>query len=423
MEDENNGIVFKEILRIIISQKWLALAIAVLITLVGTVALQYGYNPSQKEYITRFSLILPGNNNGSVHRYPDGNIFYYTDIIGLKTLQKIKNAADDGSFADIDVEYMADNGKISIDREFVSVGDSENSTSEAIYTLRVKASFFNGKEQAKKFIMSLANTPVLDIASMNIDYDVYLSLSESAIDYDKEINYLKSQMELLENYYSNLVNTYGGSFVVNGKILNSHAERVRAYLKSGTLDNLLSEARQKKYLKSEELKEVYNLELDTLRQEYEVAKAALDALLNVSNDASSGSSTIMVDSNVIREQAELVAKLDQQIKVLETYMSEGTVNTEFAQEIKTAYDKVSEFTKDYSEVSKGVYVAATSVKFEDANIVIEQGGYSFILLIILSLIVGVLVACVVSYFVGKAWLKRRAAIEAKKEKPTENPTE
>ncbi len=73
--------------------------------------------------------------------------------------------------------------------------------------------------------------------------------------------------------------------------------------------------------------------------------------------------------------------------------------------------------------SKGVYVAATSVKFEDANIVIEQGGYSFILLIILSLIVGVLVACVVSYFVGKAWLKRRAAIEAKKEKPTENPTE
>ena len=105
MEEERNGRSFGDILRMIWSQKWLALAVAAVVALVVTVALYYGYNPTKKEYSVKFSFNLPGDNNGNVYEYPDGGKFYYTDLVLSETLETVKAA--DGSFSGIDVAGMA----------------------------------------------------------------------------------------------------------------------------------------------------------------------------------------------------------------------------------------------------------------------------------------------------------------------------
>jgi len=415
MEEENGGISFAEIFRVIFTQKWLALAIALLVTLAATFALNYGYNPSQKEYEARFTINLPGGSDGSLYRFPDGNLFYYTDIVSKENLESIKNSAMN-YFGDIDVGYMTEKGKINISIDYISKKEDDPTVGyEAIYVLKAKANMFNSTDQAKRFIYEAANMPVFYISNMDIDYDVYLAVSDEAKDYDHEIQYFKNQIDLLGSYYSSLINTYGGSTMIKGQTLSAYAEKINAYLNSGVLDNLLAEARDNKYLKKEDLKATYALEISTLQRELEIQKTVLETLLKVSSDASTGSTTIVTDATAIREQTERVARLEQQISLLQSYIAEGNTNAEFDKKVKSSYDIISAFTKDYSDVSRTVYSAATSVKFENSNIITEKGGISFVLLVVLSLVVGVIIAGIVAYCVGIARIKKNMKAEGTEE--------
>ena len=82
-EMEDSGLSIGDIFRTIFSQKWLALGIAIVITIVGTIGL-YLIGKSGSEYSITFVLQLPNSEDSpSTYLYPDGRNFDYTDFVSL----------------------------------------------------------------------------------------------------------------------------------------------------------------------------------------------------------------------------------------------------------------------------------------------------------------------------------------------------
>lgn len=401
MEEETKGLTLKDVVRTIWSQKWVALIVAVLITLAVAVTLFYGYNPSVSSYSMEFSLNLPGDDNSGAYIYPNGTQFYYADITSINKLREVKNSNSD--FSKINVEEMASKGHIHIRRDItVMVDANENISSykEIRYTISVKASYFVNENQAKDFLVKLSNTPADYLSSIEIDYGAYLGMSSEADDYESEIGFLKNQLDVIEEQYDKLIATYGESFVVKeGKTLLSYAQEVRAYEQKRILDNLLVRARENCYLKNEVNKEKYRLQAIDLEKEYQKAEGTLKTMLSVNSDSSS-SATIVLDANAIKTQADLVSDLKNEKTIIENYRDNGTVNADFASDINDAYLMVEKFTSDFSETSATVYGKASSVVYIQPGIVAEQGGMGLLKIAILSVVVGVIVALIVAYVAG-----------------------
>lgn len=224
MEDENKGITLKDICKTIWLKKWLALIVAVLVALACAVLINYVYNPSIKTYETEFSLNLPGSDNGAFYSYPDGKLFYYSEMTSVKTLNEIK---EKGNFSNVNVDKMVKNGDISITRNVTVTplsADGTNVYKETVYKVSAKMKYFGNANEAKEFLTSIAEYPAEYLKSMEINYD----LLEGIDSYDN--NMLKQQLEFLTQEYGSLITTYGNTFVVDGRTLISYAQEVTAYL-------------------------------------------------------------------------------------------------------------------------------------------------------------------------------------------------
>ncbi len=415
MEEERNGRSLGDILHMILSQKWLALAVAAVVALVVTIALYYGYNPTKKEYSVKFSLNLPGDNNGNVYEYPDGGKFYYTDLVLSETLETVKAA--DGSFSGIDVADMAACGGIKIVRERVTEG-TDNKVVETSYILSVSSGYFTDAGQAKNFLMAVTNYPANYLLKMNLNYDAYLGLAARAEDYDTEIKYLEEQLDYVLKGYNTLISSYGESFVVppkdtsaQGRTLNDYLLSIREYKDRGVLERLVAEARNETspYIKSLELKESkYRFDLERVKREYLNANNTLQTLLNAKGD---GGGTVMLDAAVIKQQSDLVQSLDEQVQYIQNYIDKGTVSKEFDDKVKAAHAEVKELADLYSRVFERVYSLSTSVKYANAGVITENGGYSFVLIAVLGVILGVAVAGLVAYIVAYSLEKKAEKVK------------
>lgn len=232
MQEENVGITFKGICKTIWLRKWVALIVAVLVGLVMAVSLYYGYNPNKKNYEVEFGLNLPGGENGAFYSYPDGKLFHYADLTSSETLKTLK---EEGGFSGVDVDKMTKKGHIEIKRN-VEVTETGVALSEVTYSVTVRASYFDGKDQAEEFLTALAKYPVNYLKNMEINYDISLTLAKEATDDSVKLGYLKDQLEFLNKEYEKLIAAYGETFVVDGdgankgKTLLAYLQESRAYL-------------------------------------------------------------------------------------------------------------------------------------------------------------------------------------------------
>lgn len=408
MEDKqecaNEGLSLREIFRTIWLRKWVTLGVALAIFLVCIISIFYGYNPSKKYYEAEFSLNLPGSDGTAVYIYPDGSQFHYTDMVSRETLETIKESAEE--FSGVDVDNMAKKGNISISRNTVT---NEN-VSETYYTLSVKANYFTNAEQAKNFLMSLANTSISRLSNMDIDYDIYLTMAKDTIDYETEISFLKNQLGVLQSGYNSLISTYGGNFVGNagsGKTLLAYSQELNAYLESGVLDNLLSELRDKKIIKSPDCEDYYKQLIATLERECKIKQDALDSVLKPDGT----NSVIIGDASVLRT-AEEIAELNSRIEAFKAYAG-ATVETGF---LDKAYSMVEGFTKTYTDTCKNVYFKASAVVFTRPGIVVATGGFGTTTIVLLSLVVAVIVALIAGYVAGKLKLRSVNGVKNKADK-------
>ncbi len=419
-EKEEGGIALSEIFHIIFSQKWILITILVVLTLGGTLGIYYGKNAFSRVYEVSFTLELPktevkeesstGTNlSASVVYYPDGKPFYYTDMVAIQTLRNIKYSdKNKDKYKNIDIETMSTKGDISVARS-VSETAANSGAYEAIYSLRVKANYFPNIDIARDFVTSLTNTPIDYLRLMDINYDVSINSARKAPDYVTEISQLIDQISYIIQRYEMFIEIYS-DLSVDGRTLRSYCQDVKSYLNNtAELDILRTEVRKNGYIKSEELKNRYEIELVKLERQYDIASFTLENLKNKGDSES-------VSAEVFKAQSDLVIELEKQIKeIKEVFMISGDYgknqsqgHKDFLASLEEAYATVKEFTDEFKEVVSSLYTKVAVVSYSDSNVIVTKGVTGLPMSLAISFIIGLVTAMIVSFIVG--WIKKKKAV-------------
>lgn len=398
-----------EIFRVIFAQKWLALILAVVVTAVCALGLYFGYNKSKKVYAVSFELELAGSYNAEqfTHKFPDGTTFNYRNIISKENIENVKNSSD--AYAKIDAKGLAGGGAISISRNITQLTEASY---ETVYTLTAAADKFPNANVARDFLSALAAMPDKYLASMDIDYNVFLTTAQSALDYRTEIGDLLKQVKYLSDQYDALIEMYGDVALDGGRTLAFYKQKIASYVEDKkVLANLLTVAEEGLYLKNENLKEKYRFDVSQLEIEYTKANNTLQNLL--SNDDTSGSAS---NATVIKQQSDLVEDLKRDKDLLNKYINEGksgeAIPESFIASLAEAHSTVEAFTEEYKQTSTAVYGKSSSVTFTSSNVLSVSGGMSILKIMIISLALGIIVALVAAYVAGIC-LKKKPAKKGK----------
>lgn len=418
IENEGSGITLGYIFRTIFSQKWLALILVAVITLAGTLGL-YFMGKRGVTYSVSFVMQLPksGDASSTSYTYPDGESFYYTDIISS---ENIKEVAKRDGFGSIDVDKMIKNNAISITRNIDKLDEtSTEGVYDLNYTVKVKASYFANEDEAREFIEAITGFPREYIANMNINYDQSLTTSKSAITYEEQLDLLRNQTVYIQSKYSELISTYGSEFVVgDGRTLAQCKNEVDAYLTKDLFTSLINRAKESKFIKSgteERLK--YESDLYATRLQLQEAEGTLEGLIKIQSSAGS----VIYDK--ITELNREIARLKIQEEILVEYMKSYDDETkiapaDFEEEIANVEASVAKFTEDINPVASYVYGKVTKVNYLSTKVVEVEGGRGIAKSLIISLVAGLVAAAVIAYIVG--WYvdkKKSNAVTVKAEVP------
>ena len=405
IEREEGGISFGQICRTIFSEKWLALIIAVVITVVGTLGL-YFLGKKSEVYSVSFVLQLPDadSESSTSYTYPDGSSFYYTD---LKSADNLKEVASREGFTHIDIATIIKKGDINI-----SLGKSDGANGLS-YTISVKSKYFSGKGEARDFIEELASIPCEHISSMNINYDKSLTASKALITYDGKLDKLKEQAEFILSKYDDLITSYGTNFVVNaeGYTLGYYHAQLETFLtKNSTLDNLKTKALEGKLVMgdesgqpSEDSIEQYEADILTKKAKRDEIKKALDRLYV----GTEGQTSVIVDAKVL-EYALQLEQLNQEIGYYEKE-GEYKFDVDFDKAVNAAEAQVEAFTNEFASISSTVYKNKSTVNYITTGVVEVSGGRGILMSVIISLVLGLIIAAVAAYIVGYGKQKKKAA--------------
>ena len=414
IEKGEGGITIGQIFRTIFSQKWLALVIAAIITIVGTLGL-YFMGKSKEVYSVSFVLQLPGADSSAAasYTYPDGSSFYYTD---LKSADKLKEVASRDGFKGIDVDKIIKQGDISI-----SLINSQSGVEGLGYTITVKSKHFSSKGEARDFIEELASIPCEYIGSMNINYDKSLSASKVLITYDGQLDKLKEQAEYILTKYNTLIEEYGDIVVKDGNSLSRYQSQLQTFLSvNSTLDNLKTKALEEKLVMGddndqprEDSIEQYEDDILTKKAKRDEIKKALDRLYS----GTDGQTSVIVDATVL-DYALQLEQLNKEIEYYETNKGQYKFDKAFDDAVTAAVRRVEGFTTEYAEVSSIVYKNKSTVNYLTTGVVDVSGGRSIVMSVCVSLVAGIILAAIVAYTVG--WSKQKKAVSNKSATPVES---
>ena len=407
-EKERGGVTIGDIFRTIFSQKWIALIIAATITVVGTLGI-YFMGKGKKEFSVAFVLQLPNSRDASStsYTYPDGEIFYFTDLISSENLKKV---ASRDEFKNIDVDTMVKRADISIARTIDRVdNESQGGVYDLNYTIKAKAKYFENEDEARDFIEALTSFPREHIISMEIDYDQSLTTSKSAITYREQLTLLRNQAYYIQSIYGSLIGAYGGEFVVDsGKTLAQYKAEIDAYISQDFFSALIENAEENSYVKANtESKLKYESDLYLQKLALERAKSTLKGLTDFQQDTSS---TIIHDEIISLNRE--IATLEQQIKILTDYIAafdiaEKIAPPSYEAEVAKVEAAVTSFTEGIKPVASYVYGRVTKINYLSTKIVEVDGGYSLMMSGAVGLVAGLVIAAIVAYIVG--WSKQKKA--------------
>ncbi len=401
---EENGTTFGDVFRTIFSQKWLALILAAAIFVVGTVGL-YLYGKFTSSYSVTFVLQLPGASNSPLsYVYPDGKIFYYSDLISSENLNAVKDSDD--KYKDINVAGMLRSGSISISRK--ETAPEEQTITDASYTVSASSKYFKSADLARDFLVDITNIPFNYINSMNIDYDMYITSAKETIMYDIEFDFLENQVNYLKAIYDDYIKSYGANFVVNGsKTLLAYKSNLDVFIQNGTIKNCRTEASTRFYIKNSDSRDKYEIAEKETERQLAIEEQTLNILKGTGNEG--GTSSIITTVGEVLNQSKLVEELKQRKQDYHNYATHGIVDDNFTKTVASIENKVEQLTKDFAEVSSAIYVKLTSVSFASANIVELRSGMGIVMSVLLSLILAVAVSLIVAYIVGRTKLKKAEA--------------
>lgn len=405
--ENENGISLGYIFRTIFSQKWLALIIAVAITLAGTFGL-YFLGKSNEVYSVTFVSKIPGSESSpQAFDFPDGKEFRYEVIVSYDNLKKVKD--QNKLFDGIDIQKMYEKGDISIIRTLKETA-SGSGEYEATYKIDAKAKYFKESAIARDFLTELTLFPVRYLESMSIDYDKSLEASREAIQYDVRLSYLNDQLTYLNEEYNKLIEKYSENFVVrDGKTLNYYKSQLLTYSDRGDIDRLKIKAIDEHIVMGDEngqpleaaIAKYKSQKVEKVRERDRIQAALNNAIASVRPESGS----IILDADAIMNYTIRIAELDQDIADIQKFIDESRVSAEFEAEVGAVETKLSELTNLYSEVASAVYSSKTIVNYMNTNIIAIENGRGIVMSAAISLVLGLAAAAVVAYIVG--WSKQK----------------
>ena len=426
--DEKEGLSLLEVIKVMIGynkkSKIRALCVFLGVTLVVLLVIIFGYNRSKSMYVSEFNYLVETFDGNT---YVDGTKFIYLDLISEDTLREIKK--NDSKFDGVDVEGIIEDDAISIER---------NLADESIYafTLTVKSKYFKNKDQAKSFVTEIAKVPQTITNKMldKLDYTKALvSFATYDKTYDDMIADLINQANVIEGIFTELINKYGDRYLDENyntlKISSLQKKAVKA------IDNLNLNTLKEELSVNDYVYDYQNtlplLEIQIAYQKdqkvlVENKITSISAEIDRQLAASSGASATIEGLNT--QLAELLIKkedLDNSITKLQSKIDNGatTDDTAFKNKLNNAYEALVDLTNETTELKKTVVLQNQKIYFNSNSVVTAEGGFSTLVTIGASIVLGlgvaVLVNLVLDYEKYKKYILTKDSVDSKKEENKE----
>ncbi len=395
MENNKKNIYVTDYIKLFLGRKLLFSLITIITTIVLVLVLYFGVSKPKKVYTATFSY-----SNSNLNTSVD-----YKNLISSTNLNIAKDKSED--FKNIDLTKILEKNKISI-----SKNASEDDTT---YTLSISKKYVGSKEIAIKYINELLGLPIERLIDESVhNYDYNLLLISEANTYEKKLDYIERQYEILKNAYNkiiengstlsitdydNLVNTYNNYakvFVnVNFSSLKTQAinngyvdnfDNIKDNFKQelvSEIDTYIDTNEKIKLINSGSILDSNYYELvDSLYETKSLVKTlALKFLANnVSVDTLISTTKIL---NVYTAEELTTMKNDIDSNSFDSYKESinNLINT-----LKSNTTEVNIFeTKLYSNIT---------VQYDNTNMVDVSGGISSVLIVLISLVCGVALASI-----------------------------
>lgn len=395
MEEEKEGMSFGDIIRIIFSQKWLALILVAVITIAGTLGLYFGYSLGKEEYTRSFSIKFPGIEAANPV-YPDKTPFEYRSLVTPERLAEIKEQNTDLAY--LDLGKMYNRSEISISRT-VGVPDATGET-DVIYTVKVRAREFKSDAHAQALIDAIAQYPVNYVKGLAADRDIYLASYSDELYLEDRFELLAQQKDYLLDKISELNEVMGNSSARTKLVteLNDLSRSLEAARGTMTSNHYVHDV--------DKVKSDYTSMIVSMTRERDAKLQALKYSYGNFTEGGAGSDNIQPTETMV-QLSEEISRLESDIKLYNEYIEQAQPASEqFLAELKGLYDSLVQITADYEgELSQ--YYGATSAIAYDGGMT-KTGGLGIILCVVISLIAGIIVAAVVAYIVGVQKLRNTA---------------
>ncbi len=403
MENKSKELTFGDLIQIIFKRKILLLSITLIITILGTLFLEIFYNQNQSYYTTSFTLNYPGVENLTL---PDGSSLKYADFISLNSLEKVKNSKED--YKNVDTKNITLNNDISISWQVVSNSANKKDT---VYTIKVKAKYFNDKELAKGFLQDLATLPIENIKDMvkSTNHREFLNALKDLELYDEQVNYLDEQKNYLIETYINTITSLQ-NLSINVSSLTMQKQILE---NDNSIEVLKSELDSKGYApRTESAKLSYKSKINALTAKKNSNDKVIEAIrTELENPAYDGK---QFDLSKLIELIEENAVITEEINSLNVKLEYASVtDTTKSEELKTfksnltsVKDKFENYTLKFENAVFSIYDNLSTTTFETSAIIEETGSISLVISGAISFVLGFIVASATALIVEFVKKKR-----------------
>lgn len=424
--EEENGLKLKDIIKVLLGNKWLYLIMVGLFFVAGVVGLSI-YSQQKSEYVAFYDYDIAGfstnvDESGNIYAsYLDGEKF---DPRSLITQEKIKEYfSNNEELKNLDAEKLYKNNviksfgykiKYAKNNHKIDSNDADYIESNRGYELVLNAKFLN-KSQAKVLSETIANE-VLRISNIKIDkiqYDMYLTYCDNTNNYPEKVSNLKNGIDYLKELSDSLSKTYGDVILEEGKyggtdekyFLESNSfsnwqKRLNYTFDSYYVESLSSELEVNGYVSKDSILYITSLKTNiaNLERERDVNSGILhdletqrDQLIGkIGTDVTIESVEIGEFNNEIIALTKLIAEEQERIDIYTLQLQKAeasTLSQEYIDSLNVFDSKVTDirndlefYTNQYEAIAKQVMKNNSSVYFDCPDVVALQGNVQILVI-------------------------------------------
>lgn len=317
--------------------KWWVLGLTVLMTAVGALGLEFVYNRPRRVVSGSFSLgipnakVLEGGQNGPTFVLYGGSTLASSDMFSISAIEAV--IGENQEFNGLNAEKISDFLSFSVAGS--TTGGVFTATIPYTFNVHVNSSAFASFEQAKNFIVKIAERPLTigkqSVSSYSLVPMVYDGFAN--LDYSDQVSLLSEKSSAIYDAYASLLAEFSGSHLLSDgrTTLSSEVERFRFAHVSGSstdVDAALGELSSNNYLKfvnTAEGRTAKIAELKSLGTSYidntKKAIAEITTLVESYNRLASTTQIVTTDTSYTETMVKLNNEISAKQKKLNEYLS------------------------------------------------------------------------------------------------------